>query len=99
MKSYDYLRYSYIEMIRTHRSEILAEWERIESQRLIFRKKYLGEIKSSQNGPLMKIYLWFDLRFQMYRFEVREEQRLSSLRHEQEQQLHRLKTALHTVDF
>jgi hypothetical protein len=99
MKSHDYLRYSYIEMIRAHRSEILAEWERIESQRRFFRKKYIGEIKSSQNGPLMKIYLWFDLRFQMYRFEVREEQRLFCLRREHEQQLHRLKTTLHTVDF
>lgn len=98
MKSYDLLRYSYIEMIRTHRSEIIGEWQRIESQRLLFRKKYLEEVKSGQNGPLMKVYLWFDLRFQMYRLEEQEQRKLFSLRHEQEQQLHRLKTKLHTVD-
>lgn len=98
MKSYDLLRYSYIEMIRTHRSEIIDEWQRIESQRLLFRKKYLEELKSGQNGPLMKVYLWFDLRFQMYRLEELEQRKLFKLRHQQEQQLHHLKTKLHTVD-
>ena len=86
-------------MIRAHRSEILIEWQRIEDKKLLFRKQYLEELRSSQNGPLMKLYLWFDLRFKMYRLEAREEQKLFSLRHKHEQQLHRLKTTLHTVEF
>lgn len=98
MKSYHYLRYAYIEMIRAQRSEIIGEWQRIENQRLSFRKKCLDELNSSQNGPLMKVYLWFDLWFQMYRLEVREQRKLSHLRNEHEKQLHQLKTALHTVD-
>ncbi len=99
MNSYDLLRYSYIEMIRAHRSEIIGEWQRIESQRLLFRKKYDDELNSGHNGPLMKVYLWFDLRLQMYRLEEQEQRKLFSLRQQQEQQLHRLKTTLHTVDF
>lgn len=98
MKSYDSLRYSYIEMVRMHRSEILFEWQRIENQKLIFRKKYLDELHSSQNGPLMKIYLWFDLRIQTYRQEAEQERNLFKLRYEQEKQLHRLKTTLNPVD-
>lgn len=98
MKSYDPLRYSYIEMVRVHRSEILTEWQRIESQKLTFRKKYLDELNSSQNGPLMKIYLWFDLLLQTYRQQAEQERDLFKLRQEHEQQLHQLKTTLHPVD-
>ena len=98
MKPYDPLRYSYIEMVRVHRSEILSEWQRIENQKLTFRKKYLDELDSSRNGPLMKIYLWLDLRLQTYRQQAKEEKNLFKLRHGHEQQLHHLKTRLHPVD-
>lgn len=99
MKSCNLLRYSYIETIRAHRFQILFEWQRIESQRTGLRNKYCGELKSSQNGPLMKVYLWFDLRLQMYRLEARGQEKLFSLRQQQEQQLNRLKKELHPVDY
>lgn len=98
MKSYNPLRHSYVEMVRANRSEIMSELQRIEHQKLALREKHISILKSSRNGPLMKTYLWFNFLIEAYRFEIREEERLSNLRNKRELELHQMKTALNPVE-
>ncbi|MCF0075387.1 hypothetical protein LZD49_33220 [Dyadobacter sp. CY261] len=98
MKSENHLRHFCVDMIRMHRSTIILERQRIESQKLNLRQNYINTLKSSKYGPLMKTYLWFSLLRDIYQFEVYEEQRLLRIRNEQEQKLHRLKAAVHAAD-
>ena len=97
MKPYNALRHSYVEMVRANRSEIVLERERIEHQKSALLKVRLYP-QIITKCPLMKTYLWFNFLVKASPFEIREEQRLSSLRNKRELELHQMKTVLDTVD-
>lgn len=98
MKFDNSLRYSYIEKVRAQRSEIVQEWQLIESRKLTLRQNYTSIMTSSKYGPLMKTYLWFNLRFEMYQLEEAQQERLLTLRNEHERELHEMKVALDPID-
>lgn len=98
MKFDNSLRYSYIEKVRAQRSELVHEWQLIESRKLTLRQNYTSILTSSKYGPLMKTYLWFNLRLEMYHLEESQQERLLILRNEHERELHQMKMALDSVD-
>ena len=99
MKFETSLRHDYVEMVRMHRSELAAEWHRIESQKNDLLKSYASKRHSSWTGLMMKTYLLLKAYIEIYQFEAREGRRLQELRNKQELELYQLKTNLLPVDF